>query len=373
MLLGCQRSPPSPPPPDVEVTTVSPTDIPVFQEWIGTLDGFVNAQIRAQVTGYLLTQSYAEGSQVRKGDPLFRIDPRPFQAALDQAKSKLAQDRAQFGKTQLDVRRYTPLAREQAISKEELDNAEQANLAAEAQVKADEAAVKIARVNLDFTRVLSPMTNSPASRLRRSAISCRRARPSDHGVHRPPDQGLFPNQRAVVSEHGVARRPYKGRDIEHRAATDSFRRIGLSRARESLLRRSPDESQYRHAAVVGLFPNPKFHLAARPIRPDPRADRGETECPGPAPTSRDRASGRLSGRPRRRREQGPCRIGQGGRAGRLVWIIEAGLKPGDRVVVEGLQKAKDGKVVNPTPFRETVRQPPTLGAADPIPGHRRAN
>jgi len=156
-LLGCQRRPPALPPPDVEVVTVSPTDIPVFQEWIGTLDGFVNAQIRAQVSGYLLTQAYAEGSQVRKGDRLFQIDPRTFQAALEQAKAKLAQDRAQFGKTQLDVRRYTPLAREQAISKEELDNAEQANLAAEAQVKADEAAVKIARLNLDFTKVASPI------------------------------------------------------------------------------------------------------------------------------------------------------------------------------------------------------------------------
>ena len=143
--------------PEVQVVTLQPTNAPVYEEWIGTLDGYVNAQIRAQVTGYLLSQNYAEGSQVKKGDFLFEIDPRPFQAALEQAKAKLAQDRAQQGKTELDVKRYTPLAKTQAISQEELDNAIQANLAAEAQVKADEAARDLAQVNLGFTKIISPV------------------------------------------------------------------------------------------------------------------------------------------------------------------------------------------------------------------------
>ena len=157
MVVGCKKKAAPAPPPEVQVITVTPTNVPIFEEWIGTLDGYANAQIRAQVTGYLLKQNYAEGSEVKKGDLLFEIDPRPFQAALDQALAKLAQDQAQSGKTELDVKRYTPLAKEQAISQEELDDAVQANLAAEAQVKADEAAVETAQLNLGFTKITSPI------------------------------------------------------------------------------------------------------------------------------------------------------------------------------------------------------------------------
>ena len=96
---GCVKKLAPPPPPEVQVITLTPTNVPIIEEWIGTLDGFVNAQIRAQVTGYLLTQNYAEGSEVKKGDLLFQIDPRPFRAALDQVQAKLAQDQAQAGKT----------------------------------------------------------------------------------------------------------------------------------------------------------------------------------------------------------------------------------------------------------------------------------
>src|ERR1700749_1717063 len=113
LAIGCKKKAPPPPPPVVETITLNPTNVPIFEEWIGTLDGFVNAQIRAQVTGYLIKQDYAEGSKVKKGDPLFEIDARPFQAALNQANAKLAQDQAQAAKTALDVKRYTPLAKEQ--------------------------------------------------------------------------------------------------------------------------------------------------------------------------------------------------------------------------------------------------------------------
>jgi multidrug efflux pump subunit AcrA (membrane-fusion protein) len=95
LAAGCKKKSPPPAPPEVQVITLAPTNVPIFEEWIGTLDGYVNAQIRAQVTGYLLDQNYAEGGEVKKGDLLFEIDPRPFQAALDQAQSKLAQDTAQ--------------------------------------------------------------------------------------------------------------------------------------------------------------------------------------------------------------------------------------------------------------------------------------
>src|SRR5229473_5347042 len=148
--------------PDVEVVQVAQKDVPIFGEWIGTLDGFTNADVRAQVTGYLLRQDYREGAFVRTGQLLFEIDPRPFQAAVDQADGQVAQARAalanaeaQQRKTELDVNRYTPLAREQAASQQDLDNAVQNNLAAkalvataEAQIKTAEAALETAMINL---------------------------------------------------------------------------------------------------------------------------------------------------------------------------------------------------------------------------------
>ena len=137
--------------------TVVPQDVPIYREWVSTLEGYVTAQIRAQVSGYLMSQDYAEGSVVRRGDLLFQIDPRPFQATLDQAKARLGQDQAQYGKTQLDVKRFTPLARDGAISQQEADDAVQANLMAAAAVKADEAAVETAALNLGFTRIISPI------------------------------------------------------------------------------------------------------------------------------------------------------------------------------------------------------------------------
>src|ERR1700678_3122592 len=118
--------------PDVEVVQTEKEDVPIYAEWIGTLDGLVNADVRAQVTGYLLKQGYQEGAFVKRGQLLFQIDPRPFQAALDQAEGQLAQAKAALanavavqGRTDLDVKRYKPLAQEQAASQQDLDNAVQ--------------------------------------------------------------------------------------------------------------------------------------------------------------------------------------------------------------------------------------------------------
>jgi len=158
-LTSCNRSSAgaaAPPPPDVEVVTIEQKDIPVYREWIGTLDGMVNAAIRAQVTGYLLTQDYSEGSFVKKGQLLFQIDPRPLQAAADQARGQLAQANGQLAQThaqyqqseaqlasaeanqrkaQFDEDRYTPLAKEHAVTQQDLDNAVQNNISAKTQVK----------------------------------------------------------------------------------------------------------------------------------------------------------------------------------------------------------------------------------------------
>jgi len=155
-LAGCSKPAGAPGvAPDVKVAVVEQRDVPIVSEWVATLDGYVNAQIQPQVTGYLVQQTYKEGSPVRRGDILFEIDQRPFQAVLDQAKAQLAQAQAQLGKTKLDVDRDTPLAKERAIAQSQLDNDIQANLAADAAVQSAKAQVEQAQLNLGFTHVTS--------------------------------------------------------------------------------------------------------------------------------------------------------------------------------------------------------------------------
>src|SRR5256885_9359030 len=158
-LTGCKRKPDAAPPAPatVEVATVTQADVPIYHDWIGVLDGLVNAHIRAQVTGYLQTQNYKEGDPIKKGDLLFEIDPRPFKAVLDQTKGQLAQAQARLGKTEMDVKRYGPLVKDKAISQEEYDDAVQANLEAKAAIVSAKAQVEQADLNLGFTRIISPI------------------------------------------------------------------------------------------------------------------------------------------------------------------------------------------------------------------------
>jgi len=141
--------------PTVSVVNVTPETVRVSTQWIATLDGLVNAQIRPQVSGYLVRATYRDGAAIKKGEVLFEIDPRPFEAALALAEAQLAQARAQLGRTEQDVQRDKPLAAERAIAQSQLDNDVQANLAAQASVKVAEAMVESARLNLGFTKVRS--------------------------------------------------------------------------------------------------------------------------------------------------------------------------------------------------------------------------
>ncbi len=170
---GCANKsaagPSTPPPPEVLVTAVVQRDVPIYGDWVATLDGYVNANIQPQVSGYLIHQNYREGSLVHKDEVLFEIDPRPFQAALDQATAQLAQARgqlaqsqAQLGLAELNLRRDTPLAEARAIAQSQLDNDVQAKAQAEALVKtsqaaiqASQAAVERAQLDLGFTKVRS--------------------------------------------------------------------------------------------------------------------------------------------------------------------------------------------------------------------------
>jgi len=155
-LAGCNRSQAFKMP-DPEVLVASPIrqDVPVSNEWVATTDGYVNAEIRPQVSGYIIKQDYKEGTLVHKGQVLFEIDPRPFQAALDRAKGELAQAEAQLRKSTMDVERDTPLVEQKAVAKEKLDAEIQARLAGQAAVEAGKAAVERAELDLGWTKVTS--------------------------------------------------------------------------------------------------------------------------------------------------------------------------------------------------------------------------
>ena len=354
--------------PDVEVIQVEQKDVPVFGEWIGTLDGFTNADVRAQVTGYLMQQGYQEGAFVKKGQLLFQIDPRPFQAALDQAKGQLAQAQAQLanaeavqGRTQLDVERYTPLARQQAATQQDLDNAVQNNLAAkasvataEAQIKTSEAAVETAKINLEFTRLIAPIDGiAGQAQLQVGALVNLSSGPVTSVSTVDPIKVYF----TVGEPQYLAWRK--------RYPTDKTREEADKNLRLQLI--LADGSTYQHEGtfyfadrqvdestgsirIAGLFANPGNIL--RPggygkvravIRVQKDAllvpQRAVSELQGGYQVAVVDDNSKVSIRP----------VKVGDRTGNQ-WIISDGLKPGERVVAEGIQKVRSGMTVKPKQF-----------------------
>jgi RND family efflux transporter MFP subunit len=340
------------PPPNVQVVEVTQRDVPIYHEYIGTLDGYVNAQIQPQVTGYLIKQNYREGAVVRKNDVLFNIDPRPFQTQLDQAKAKLAQSEAQLGKTQLDVQRDTPLAREKAIAQSQLDNDIQANLAAKATVQADKAAVEQAALNLEFTNVRSlvdgvagiatgQVGNLVGPQTLLTTVS-----------QLDPIKAYF-----VVNEQQylafvqrnptVAARERTQRQLEFElivADGSTYPKKGKFFAADRQV-----DVQTGAIRLAALFPNPDNVL--RPgeygrvrfvsyIRP--RAllvpQKAVTELQGMYQVAVVGPDNKVNMRT----------VTVGERTGQM-WIVEDGLKPGERVVVEGVQKAREGITVKIVP------------------------
>ena len=157
---GCSSSKPpaAPPPPGVTVASVLQKDVPVYQEWVGTMVGNVDADIRPKVDGFLLTKLYSEGSFVQKGQPMFHLDDRQSQAAVEQAKGKLEEAKAALAQAQIDVKRYTPLVQQKAVSQAELDKATSMQKAGTAQVEAEQAVLDNAKLNLTWTTVASPIS-----------------------------------------------------------------------------------------------------------------------------------------------------------------------------------------------------------------------
>ncbi len=362
IFCGCAKKKVNlPAPPEVWVITVTPTNVPVFQEWIGTLDGFINAQIRAQVTGYLLTQNYLEGSQVKKGDLLFQIDPSPFQAALDQVEAKLTQDKAQLGKTQLDVKRYTPLAKEQAISQQQLDDAIQANLVAEGQVKADEAALHTAQLNLGFTRITSPIDGLAGVALGQigDLVGQSGSVLTTVSTINPIKVYFQANEQSYLSFwRSFATAPEKSGAELPLVLILSEGSVYPEKGKFFLADRQVNPTTGT-LQIAGVFSNADFIL-----RPGQYGRvRAQTQTKTNALVVPQRAVTQLQGSyqviivdNQNKAHIQPVKVGvQTG----SHWVIDSGLKSGDRVVVEGLQKAKEGAAVNPSPFIGQTNSPPS--------------
>jgi len=354
--------------PDVEVVQVEQKDVPIYGEWIGTLDGLTNADVRAQVTGYIMRQGYQEGAFVKKGQLLFEIDPRPFQAALDQAEGQLAQAKAALanaqavqGRTELDVNRYTPLAKEQAASQQDLDNAVQNDMAAKAtvataraQIKSAEAAVETARINLDFTRLVAPIDGiAGQAQLQVGALVNLSSGPVTSVSTVDPIKVYF-----TVGEPQYLAWRKRFPTESSRLAADKDLRLQLILADGSTY---PYEGTFYFAdrqvnegtgaiRIAGLFRNPNNIL--RPggygkVRAVIRLQQGSLLVPQRAVSelqggyqvavvgAEDKVSIRT--------------VTVGDRVG-TEWIIAEGLKQGERVVAEGVQKARPGTQVNPKPF-----------------------
>jgi RND family efflux transporter MFP subunit len=357
-VVGCKQSPTVQPPPEVQVITVEPTNVPIFKEWIGTLDGFVNAQIHAQVSGYLLTQNYAEGSEVKKGDLLFQIDPRPFQSTLLKAQATLTQDEAQSDKTKLDLKRDTELAKGGVISMESFDDAVQTNLAASAQIQADEAVVQNAQLNLGFTKITSPIAGLTGIAL------------GQIGDLVGPSTSVL----TTVSTLNPIKVYFQVSENSYRAFWQRLLSSGNARKDFPLQLIFADGSVYPEKGkfffadrqinsntgtlqIVGVFPNSDFIL-----RPGQYGRvRAQTQIEENALLVPQRAVIELQGTYEVAVVSATNTVHmQFIKTGDQIgsnWIIESGLKAGDRIVVEGTQKVKEGGAVSPKPFSEATNSP----------------
>ncbi|HEV3384512.1 MAG TPA: efflux RND transporter periplasmic adaptor subunit [Gemmata sp.] len=378
---AAKSSTPSSPLAVVEVAVAEQRDVPIYGEWIGTLTGQVNADVKAQVTGYLLTRKYKEGSFVHKGQVLFEIDPRPFQAALDQSKGQLAQSRAQLIqdqallataeanqlKSQLDVEKYGPLAKVDAVSKQDFDNATQTDLAnkaqvqaaeaaiaaAKAQIEASEAAVETASINLGFTRIAAPIDG---------IVGIAQAQVGDL-------VSTTSGALTTVSTLDPIRDYFTVSEREYLSLQKRFSDSGKDHWKLQLILADgttyPQEGQFYFAdrqvnqntgaiQLAALFPNPGNVL--RPgqygkVRAVTRVQQNALLIPQAAVNEQQGSYLVAVVDKDNRVNMRPLQVGE--RTG-TMWVIQGGLKAGDRVVVEGQQNLKPGMTVQTKPFKSNV-------------------
>ena len=352
VLVGCsaKEEKPAPPPPGVTVAPVAKKDVEIHQEWVGTMLGNVDAEIRPKVEGFLLTQIYVEGSYVKKGKPMFQLDQRQAQAAVEQAQGVLERARAALAQAQIDVKRYTPLVAQRAVSQAELDKAQSMERAGTAEVEANQAALDNAKLNLAWTTVTSPI----------SGIA---------GVRKVGVGDLITPTTVMTTisavdpidvDFSITEQDYL-RFVREKSGQAAGRSLQLilgdgtmfpQRGHALLINREVD-SRTGTIQVRAEFPNP-----GNVLRPGQYARiRAVTEVRKGALLVPQQAISEL---------QGIYQVGVVGADNKVTiktvklgpqfgdqWLVESGLQEGESVVVDGLQRVKDGMTVAPTPFKDT--------------------
>ena len=359
--LGCSnsnvRAAAPPPPPIVEVAPVIQKDVPVQGEWIGTLEGYVNAQISPQVNGYLIRQDYHEGAFVKKGQVLFEIDPRPFQALLDQAKAQLAQAEAQMANAETNVKRDVPEAEAHAIPQSQLDTDTQSLRGAKAAVEASQAAVEQAELNLGYTRVVSLIdgiaginTVQVGNLVGPSTVLTAVSQVSPIKVYFPISEqeylrmadGGGPGSvdflthasriplQLTLADGSVY--PHPGRIIF------ADRQVNTQTGTIQIVGEFPNSKNLLRPGQYARIQTPTGNITGALLVPQAAVNQQQGTYQVTAVGADNRAQLRTV-------QVGP-RVG-------TQWVITAGLKPGERVVAVGAEKAKEGELVNPTPYKET--------------------
>jgi RND family efflux transporter MFP subunit len=342
-----------PPVPEVRVAPVIQQDVSVYSDWVATLDGYVNAEIRPQVSGYLTKQNYKEGSLVRRGQVLFEIDPRPFQAALARAKGDLAQAQAQLGKSTLDVKRDTPLAEARAIAQSQLDNEIQAKLGAQAAVESDQAAIEQAELNLEWTKITSLVDGIAgiAQVQIGNLVGPNSVLTSVSQVD--PIKAYFPisEQAYVLAQEQSNSGSSKHAVSFFGSSLDLIMTDGRTYPRKGkiLLADRQVDPNTGTIRIVAAFPNPGNVL--RPgqygrVHVETNMKKGALLIP-------QSAVGQSQGSYQVAVVSGDHKVSmrtvKPGETVGAMWVIDEGLKPGEQVVVEGLAKLKEGTLVTPKP------------------------
>jgi membrane fusion protein (multidrug efflux system) len=351
-LAGCstEKEKPAPPPPSVTIAPVVQKEVPIHQEWVGTMAGNVDAEIRPKVEGFLLTRLYAEGSYVAKGAPLFQLDQRQARAAVEQATGNLERGRAALAQAQIDVRRYTPLVAQRAVSQAELDKAQSSERAASASVDAYQAILDNAKLNLAWTTVTSPISGIAGV-----------AKVGIGDLMTPATvMTTISNVNPIYVDVSIAEQDYLRFQREKSASTGKTSLqliLGDGRpyprqGRVLFLNREVD-SRTGTIQVRGEFPNP-----GNVLRPGQYARiRAITELRKNAMLIPQQAVSEL---------QGVYQVGVVGADNKVtiqtvklgplfgdMWVVESGLQPGENVIVDGLQRVRTGVTVAPKPFNDT--------------------
>ena len=368
--LGCsEKKAASPPPPVVEVVNVVQKDVPIIREWVGSTDGYVNAKINAQVQGYLTRQNYQEGSLVRKGQVLFEIDPRPFQAALEQAKGELAVAEGQLYTAKANLEKIRPLAAVNAVSKKDLDDAIGREASARAAVQAARAALQKTQIDLSFTRITSPINGiAGIAKAQLGELVGKPGGPELTTVSTvDPIKVYVPisEQEYMHFSRTTDQRRQSGHQDPNLELILADGSVFPHQGRVSFADRQVDEGTGT-IRVAALFANPGNLL--RPgqfakIKALLDTQKGALLVP-------QRAVNEIQGRyqvavvgPDNKVDLRWVKVGE--RTGSL-WVVEEGLKPGEQVIVEGLQKVKAGMPVTVKPYQES-----SAGPQPPPPGNRK--